>query len=78
VVLDLESVTLIDTDGGDELRATKDDLDRLGVGLAVSRLNNAGRTALRADGVFERLGAAAFHPTVEAAVAVLEAEQPEP
>lgn len=71
VIIDLETVDLIDTDGGDELRAIKDDLDDRGIALGISRLNREGRDALRDNDVFDHIGEDHFYPTVDAAVVAL-------
>jgi SulP family sulfate permease len=71
MVINLETVDFIDTDGGDELRAIKADLDERGIGLAICRLNRDGRDALRANDVYDHIGAENFFPTVEAGVAAM-------
>ena len=73
VVIDLETVDTIDTDGGDELRSIKDELDERGVQLAISRLNFEGREALRSNDVYDRIGDDMFFPTIDGAVRALTA-----
>ena len=71
IVLDLETVNLVDTDGGDELRAIFEDLSARGIDCAISRLNKDGRDALRANGVYDLIGESRIFPTVEGAVIAL-------
>ena len=68
VVANLETVDFIDTDGGDELRAIKDDLDEHAITLRIARLNRDGQRALADNDVYDRIGEDCFHPTVEDAV----------
>lgn len=68
VVLDLETVSFVDTDGGDVLRVIHDELAEQGIKLAIARLKREGREALRANDVYERIGSDRFFSRVEAAV----------
>ncbi|MGI9577622.1 MAG: SulP family inorganic anion transporter, partial [Microthrixaceae bacterium] len=77
VVADLESVDMIDTDGGDELRLIKDDLDRIGVRFAISRLTETEKDSLRANDVYDYIGDQMFFHTVDDAVAALSSDPPE-
>lgn len=71
VVLDLETVNYVDTDGGDELRSIIEDLSEEGIDCAICRLNKEGRDALRKNDVYELLGESRIFPTVAAAVAAM-------
>jgi SulP family sulfate permease len=75
VVLDLETVNFIDTDGGDELRSIFEDLQADGIECGVSRLNKAGRDALRHNDVYDVIGDGRFFRTVDAAVRELGAHE---
>jgi MFS superfamily sulfate permease-like transporter len=77
VVADLETVDLIDTDGGDQLRDIADELTSQGIAFAISRLNRSEREALRANETYERIGEDMFFPTVEAAVPNLKDDGPQ-
>lgn len=68
VVLDLETVNYVDTDGCDELQAIFEELSDRGVDCAISRLNKDGRDRLRDHGVYDVIGEERIFPTVTGAV----------
>ncbi|MDX2381335.1 MAG: SulP family inorganic anion transporter [Acidimicrobiia bacterium] len=75
VVLDLESVSDIDTDGADTLRSIHDGLQERDVSFLIARLNRPGRQALARAGVFDRIGEAHFFLSVRTAVNSITGEQ---
>ena len=71
VVLDLETVNYVDTDGCDELQVIFEELSDRGVDCAISRLNKDGRDRLRDHGVYDVIGEERIFPTVTGAVSDL-------
>ena len=68
VVLDLEAVYEVDTQGSDSLSTLASDLRRRGSRLLLARVHGAVRSRLERDGVVAALGEGAIHATVAAAV----------
>lgn len=77
VVLDLESVSDIDTDGADALRAIHDELTARDISLLIARLNRPGRAALVRAGVYDRIGEEHFFLSVRTAVNSATGEPPD-
>jgi high affinity sulfate transporter 1 len=68
VVLDLESVSDIDTDGADTLASINATLTERGVSLLIARLNRAGRDALTRADAYDEIGEEHFFLSVRTAV----------
>ena len=72
IVADFESVNFVDTDGADAIASIVEELEALDIQLAVARLNEQGRDALRRANVYDRVGASNFFASVQAAVVEFE------
>jgi MFS superfamily sulfate permease-like transporter len=67
-VVSAEPVTDIDTTAADALEELITDLARAGIELHFAEMKGHVKDRLKAYGTYERLGDAAFHPTVGTAV----------
>jgi hypothetical protein len=68
LVLDLEGVNFIDSQGSEQLGAILELLESNRVALRLARVKPSVQAVLRADGFVERLGAARIHGNVHRAV----------
>jgi anti-anti-sigma factor len=68
VVMDLEGVNFVDSQGSAKLSELSELAERNGVSLRLARLKPAVREVLETDGVVERLGADHIHGNVHRAV----------
>jgi high affinity sulfate transporter 1 len=68
VVLDLEGIGSIDTTAVDHLSALLDELDELGIDVAIARANERVIGVLDRAGLLERIGPDRVFPTINAAV----------
>jgi anti-anti-sigma factor len=68
LVLDLEGVNFVDSQGSSALTEMHDFLEAQGVTLRLARLKPQVRAVLEADGVIERVGAEHVHGNVHRAV----------
>jgi SulP family sulfate permease len=75
VVLDLESVSDIDTDGADMLGAVSESLHERDIAFLIARLNRAGRDALERAEVYDEIGEECFFLSVRTAVRSVTGEQ---
>ncbi|MGO9910241.1 MAG: sodium-independent anion transporter [Acidimicrobiales bacterium] len=71
VVLDTLGMSDIDYTGSRALRRVLDELTRDGIEVAVSRAGSHLRQGLVRSGLFERIGAAHFYPSVDKAITAL-------
>ena len=75
VVLDLESVSDIDTDGADMLASVRESLHERDIAFLIARLNRAGRDALARAEVYDEIGEENFFLSVRTAVRSVTGEQ---
>lgn len=75
VVLDLESVSDIDTDGADTLGTVRESLHERHISFLIARLNRAGRDALERADVYDEIGEECFFLSVRTAVRSVTGEQ---
>ena len=75
VVLDLESVSDIDTDGAGMLASVRESLDERDIAFLIARLNRAGRDALARADVYDKIGEENFFLSVRTAVRSVTGEQ---
>jgi high affinity sulfate transporter 1 len=68
VVLDLEGVNFVDSQGAEQLTAILELLERDGTTLRLARVNPNVLAVLRADGFLDRLGADRIHGNIHRAV----------
>ena len=78
LVISAEPVTDIDTTAADALEELITDLARAGIELHFAEMKGHVKDRLKAYGTYERLGDAAFHPTVGTAVKAYLAGHPVP
>jgi sulfate permease, SulP family len=71
VILDALGMSDIDYTGSRALRRVLDELTRDGIEVAVSRAGSHLRQGLVRSGLFERIGAAHFYPSVDKAITAL-------
>ncbi len=67
-VFDMEAVNVIDMAGLDAIEEIRSGLAAKGIAFTVARAKNEIRNKLIRSGVWERIGAANFHPSVRSAV----------
>jgi high affinity sulfate transporter 1 len=67
-VFDMEAINVIDTAGLDAIEEIRSDLAAKGIAFIVARAKNAIRDKLIRSGLWERIGATNFHPSVRSAV----------
>ena len=68
VLLDMESTTIIDLEGSDELKEVAKELKEVGIALHLARVKENIRQTLVRDGVLETIPEANFHTSVESAM----------
>ena len=76
LVVSAEPVTDIDTTAADALEELITDLARAGIGLHFAEMKGHVKDRLKDYGIYQRLGDAAFHPTVGTAVKAYLAANP--
>ena len=74
VILDFEAISQVDVTGAQTLRSVHDALETRGIRLIVARAKGSVRESLRRNGILEVLGEENLAPTVDRAVAAIEAE----
>jgi MFS superfamily sulfate permease-like transporter len=67
-VFDMEAINVIDTAGLDAIDEIRSDLAAKGIAFSVARAKNEIRNKLIRSGLWERIGATNFHPSVRSAV----------
>ena len=67
-VFDMEAINVIDMAGLDAIEEIRSDLAARGIAFTVARAKNEIRDKLVRSGVWERIGAPNFHPSVRSAV----------
>jgi MFS superfamily sulfate permease-like transporter len=67
-VFDMEAINVIDMAGLDAIEEIRSDLAERGIAFTVARAKNEIRDKLVRSGVWERIGAPNFHPSVRSAV----------
>jgi high affinity sulfate transporter 1 len=67
-VFDMEAINVIDMAGLDAIEEIRSDLAAKGIAFTVARAKNQIRNKLVRSGVWERIGATNFHPSVRSAV----------
>ena len=78
VVLDLEGIGSIDTTAVDHLGLLLDELDELGIDVALARANERVIDVLDRAGLLERIGPDRVFPTINAAVSDFDRRTGEP
>jgi len=73
LVVAAEPVTSVDVTSSDMLAELDDELQARGIELCFAEMKDPVKDKLKRFGLFERFGAATFHPTVEEAVAAYQA-----
>lgn len=74
VVVAAEPVTSVDVTSSDMLAELDEELQGRGIELCFAEMKDPVKDKLKRFGLFERFGAATFHPTVEEAVAAYQAQ----
>ena len=67
-VFDMEAINVIDTAGLDAIEEIRSDLAAKGIAFTVARAKNEIRNKLIRSGLWDRIGAMNFHPSVRSAV----------
>jgi high affinity sulfate transporter 1 len=67
-VFDMEAINVIDVAGLDAIEEIRSDLAAKGIAFTVARAKNEIRNKLIRSGLWERIGATNFHPSVRSAV----------
>ena len=67
-VFDMEAINVVDMAGLDAIEEIRSDLAAKGIAFTVARAKNQIRDKLVRSGVWERIGATNFHPSVRSAV----------